>query len=1000
MPTYSQNLPLVPTEYIPIDYRHDAQFQLAQAQQVATNVAKVKSRYETMMDWDLTTTKAKEGFSTFMKNAETNLQKVAGMDMLVYDNAKQALDIFKPLTDVNGEYGYIVGDHAVTNKFKENENLIEKSKTENKGEQYNPAYETILSAQKALFAKEDNPNSWKNYYYNIEEYKPGTDLTKRLLELEKAYREQVGEGSTTEQVANGIKIITKDQSINADKYEEYLSTHLNDQEKQQLLLNKKAEYWSNLVAYASISDPAKKAEAYTTLKNNYAQVSNQQIDEQATHLKSVKEVYEKYKAQTPAENADMIKQLNEGISNVDKRLAELEGKRLTDSQLDSMIDPTNWVAGQNLYTTTFSNNELSKIAKSAAVEKISKTTEKDDAYWEQMKLNVEMYKAGLQLAKDGSLVQDPGVQETDRLMTEERLNSPEKFGKYLYDKDAKDIATDGATMKIIDVATGENISERYDKIKGDLSGMTWAEAMENGYVAENNSSLNTLVGQLKVPDGKGGVRNINPNVDNANYVLATLKQSLSKKENIDYLISTTENNPRLRKGLNDAVNQLELANSKAAGLNKNFQKVYKSIVSEIEAPDGTKFLDEANNYKINNPEQLREALTDFSNKHKGIRYPWTGADKEYERIMKKEGPEGTNSFWSNPYFARLNATMNTIGSNAYGYTPLGWATGALGLTHSSYTTKMDVDETMDKFYAKYGETQGDTAFLGYSFRKTRPISKDEGVTKAFESRVSTYALNSTERPELNKLIKDYTNMVSDVYEGKQGYGVQFTTNISEAEGKTFLEAYNTMAGNDTSGMFEDAGSVQEAVTNLNNYFKTTRIPTRAIDPNDKKYNIDQNLKFASNNRQLTSVDISPEDLVSLYGVKDTKDVVVGITNKRAAQLGFDDMDLGMNIHYLRPLIKNGLVQRDATGNVQLEHIYGKDILDLEVKKLVSGGYSLNDAIDEAKKRIMTNVTDYVTHYGTEARNYLDFIKYLNTQGKNITSLKDIPAETLNQYLSK
>jgi hypothetical protein len=100
------------------------------------------------------------------------------------------------------------------------------------------------------------------------------------------------------------------------------------------------------------------------------------------------------------------------------------------------------------------------------------------------------------------------------------------------------------------------------------------------------------------------------------------------------------------------------------------------------------------------------------------------------------------------------------------------------------------------------------------------------------------------------------------------------------------------------------------------------------------------------------------------------------------------------------LIKNGLVQRDATGNVQLEHIYGKDILDLEVKKLVSGGYSLNDAIDEAKKRIMTNVTDYVTHYGTEARNYLDFIKYLNTQGKNVTSLKDIPAETLNQYLSK
>ena len=953
------------------------------------------------MDWDLTTTKSKEGLSSFMKNAEESLQKISGMDLVAYDNAKQALDIFKPLTDINGEYGYIVGDHAVTTKFKQNESMIEKSKTDNKGEQYNPAYETILTAQKALFAKENNPDSWKNYYYNMEEYKPGVDLTKRLLDLEKGYREQIGEGTTTEEfTGDGRKIITKDQSINADKYQEYLNTHLTNQEKEQLLLNKKAEYWSNLISYSAVSDPAKKAEIYAKLKTNYSAVSNQQIDEEVDHVKKVKSAYEKYKAQTPAENTDMLKQLNDGIADADRRLGQLEGKRLTDKQIDMMIDPSNWTTGQNLYVNTFADNELSRIAKSAAVSKISKTTEKDDAYWEQMKLNLDMYKAGLQYG-DGKFSQDSGTLEQEKLMTEDSYNSPEKFGQYLYDRDAKDIATQGSSLKIIDVVTNEDISERYDRIKDQLNNMTLAEAMENGYISQDNKRLNTLLSQVELSDGKGGKRKVNPEVDNANVVLAGLKTLLSQKSNIDYLITVNQKNPELRKGLNQAVTELELANSKASSLNKNFQKVFKTVVSQYEAPDGAKFTDELSRYKINNPDDLRKALQDFSDRHKGVRMPWSGYDKEYERIMKKEGPEGANSFWGNPTFAKFNAAMNTVGSNTYGYTPAGWITGALGWTHPSYTTGLDVDDAMNKFYAEYGKNQGDTAFLGYAFHKTRPISKEEGVVKAFESKVSTYALNATERPELNKLIKDYTNMVSDVYEGKQGYGVQFSTNISESEGKTFLEAYKAMAENDPSGVFKDAGTVQEAISNLNNYFKNVRIPTKAINSQDKKYNIDQNLKFASDNRQLTSVNVDSEDLSSLYGLKNQDDVVVGIKNKRAAQLGFDDMDLGMNIHYLRPLIKNGMIQRDSSGNVQLEHIYGKDILDLEVKKLVATGkYTTSSAIEEAKRKIMTNVTEFVTRYGTEARNYLDFIRYLNTDARNISSLKSIPGDVLNDYISQ
>jgi len=209
-----------------------------------------------------------------------------------------------------------------------------------------------------------------------------------------------------------------------------------------------------------------------------------------------------------------------------------------------------------------------------------------------------------------------------------------------------------------------------------------------------------------------------------------------------------------------------------------------------------------------------------------------------------------------------------------------------------------------------------------------------------------------------------------------------------------------MADKDVSNTFKTATKVQDAVDNLNTYFKSVRIPTNAINSQDKKYNIDQNLKFASDNRQLTSVNINPEDLNSLYGLKNQTDVIVGIKNKRAAQLGFDDMDLDMNIHYLRPSIKNGIIERDATGNVKLEHIYGKDILDVEVKKLAaSGKYTLEEAIKEAKRNIMTNVTEYVTYYGMEARNNLDFIKYLNTSQKNQTLLKNIPTDILNSYLS-
>jgi hypothetical protein len=252
MPTYNQNLPLVPTEYVPIDYSYDAAYNVASVQQAAYNIAKVKSRYEDILGLDLTTAKSKETLSSVMKNIETDLQKVSGMD------AKQALDLFKPITDSNGEYSFIMGDHAVTQKARSVMSQIESSKVKDKGAEYNPALESIVNAQLNLFSKQNDPNKWKSFYYGMTEYVPGYDegLKKEYSDLEKAYREQVGDGiKTSTKLGDGTLYILEDKSIYADNFRNYLEEHLSERAKQQLKLNNMANYWQNISSYALIDDP-------------------------------------------------------------------------------------------------------------------------------------------------------------------------------------------------------------------------------------------------------------------------------------------------------------------------------------------------------------------------------------------------------------------------------------------------------------------------------------------------------------------------------------------------------------------------------------------------------------------------------------------------------------------------------------------------------------------------------------------------------------------------
>ena len=236
MPTFDSPLNIQHVEYKPIDYMPLANLAFSEAAAATKNIATVRSRYEDLLDLDLSTTKSKEQLSGFMKDKEQELQKYAGMNMMAYDNVKKALDLFKPLSDPNGEYAPIMGDHAYTKAYKGLMGELEQSKTKDKGANYNSAVEEISRAQMNMFTKNNDPSQWKYYMANMESYVPYQDVGKKVTDLISQYDKLVGDGyKTRTPLNNGYALIHQDKSINQDELKAYIQQNLTEQEINQML---------------------------------------------------------------------------------------------------------------------------------------------------------------------------------------------------------------------------------------------------------------------------------------------------------------------------------------------------------------------------------------------------------------------------------------------------------------------------------------------------------------------------------------------------------------------------------------------------------------------------------------------------------------------------------------------------------------------------------------------------------------------------------------------
>lgn len=999
MPTYNQNLPLVPTEYVPIDYSYDVAYNLASVQQAATNIAKVKSRYEDLLGLDLTTSKSKETLSSVMKNIETDLQKVSGMDMLAYNNAKQALDLFKPITDVNGEYSFIMGDHAVTQKARSVMSQLESSKVKDKGAEYNPAIETIINSQLNLFSQQNDPSKWKSFYYNMIDYIPGFDegLKKEYSDVEKAYREQVGDGvKTSTKLGDGTLYILEDKSIYADNFRAYLEEHLSERAKQQLKLNNMANYWQNISSYAFIEDPQKKQEAYARLQKNYSDMYNGDIANRLRDAEKVKTTLEQKKSLTPATNSEMLTSLQENIDKVDKRIDELKNKKITPEELSLLTDVDNWASGQEAYANYFYDSDITRMAEASAVQKMSE--EYDDSIrhnlvmedLQRKELEVKLYESGLKYGANG--LERESTPELETYKGESNLDSPEAAGQSLYNADLSNAASVKKNLEIVDLLIDKKISEQYDRNKEVIGNMSWNEAVKKGYLYGNSQQLNELLRSARV-DGKP----LDLNTATVNSVMSALIGITTTEKNIDYLteVASISKDNILKDRLIKAKISLKESDSKSLALSKRVNETIDAIQNDIVAADGVSFAAERKNYKINSAEDFRKAITDFSQKHAAWKNPIASGTKE----MNESNP-------INPGEIVLNATKGfardiagyTLGIVPHAVSSL-WGGNAL---NTWVKDVIDPDATMNQFYSKYGEIQNNNAYLGYASKYTRPQTNKAEIQGRYNDEVVELASKATQYKELSSLVSSFPSLASNYYKSGQGYRIQFSDNPQSSEDKeNFVIAFNqyVKTGGDQLGL-ETVGDKDyiSAAYQLNKLFTKISIPTNAINTNDPKYNIDPNLKFVGNNSPLVGIDISSDKLYKNYTFnKGQAPVVVSIANS-ARNSSLDNADLDLNINYPIPVINNATIQRDADGKVSTTRVTGSALFEEKVKEVMAAyRLSREDAEIEANRQILTNVTPIVGAMSRKAYLALEFIKYLNTEGKQYTSTKDIPQSVKDQY---
>lgn len=932
MPTFDSSVNLIPTEYVPIDYRHDAQFALAEAQQATQNIAMVKSRYEDLLGMDLTTDKSKNTLSTYMKGAEENLQKIAGMNMMIYDNAKQALDVFKPLTDPNGEYSFIAGDHAYTQKVKSTLSQIEQSKYTDKGAAYNPTLEEILNTKLNVFSKLNKPEDWKYFYANTQDYIPGYNYQEEKAKLDERFLKMIGEGIENEMpTGNGYIETLKDQSIYADKYREFLEANLSPQAKQQMKLEKQAEYWKNLASVALTKDPVEQTRIKTALTTQYIKTYQDDIDMRLSNANEVKTKLEMYKKMSDPNNLDFIKSIDSELDIVNDRIQQLQSKKITAADVEPMLDINNWANGEEAYSNFFLDKELTKMANAEAITRISHKYKADETYLNLQNLNLQYAKLQYdytRLSKEDEWKEQEHLDRVAKLnkkkekeeeevrieydpITGDQIKSSADRGKQEVEKDMANVANEKSTFGVLEQMTGLEFNYKPEE-QTELQGITFAEAIKRNLVRGDNQVLNDLLKIINIPIGNGKTRKINPAKDNASQVLTWLKTASLDNRYVDFLTAQYSKDPGKAKKFNEIKVKMNITNSQAGLTNNKYKQAVVDGLKDLKANDGSSFLDMG--YKITTPEELKIAADKFSQV-------------------------------------------------------------------SSYSKK----EIMDKFYLAYDRlTSSKAAPLGYEYWDDRG-SKDKKSNQIYDNKILR-AVNGAANSLINSFVSEHYKQVIDYGERANGYKVKFTTNMSKADAKNFLDSYNSMANANGKDVFKPVQSANEAVEVLNSYFKTNAIPTKAIDPN--KFKIDNNSLGLQQGHRYNIVTLDGNKIKNTYGLANSKPINISAYNANPRGTS-NQIDIIFEGQF--PSVKLGTdgttILRNADGSVQLDYTDASIIKSTLVNALITSGQTQKNAELIANEQLAKNITGNMSSLGKTVLGNLELIKYLNSnEGRTINKL--------------
>jgi hypothetical protein len=244
-----------PYTYKPYELPYAASLQEQQAKQSYWNqgLQRINNEYSQLTGLNLTSKDNIKTVESFIENVKGEMNKLVNTDLSESGNVGKIKDVLKPILENDD----IKDDHYQTSLIQKSLMAVEKSKTENKGANYNASIEKLLKHQALEYSeflnnskKQVNPNQPnKPSDYKIKyQYRPGKDYTS---ELKKAYEMcpenkitnvQVGNNSKNSTLAEGYLRTT---STNTKNVADCIHAYLSDDAKQMMYLEGSAAFLDN-----------------------------------------------------------------------------------------------------------------------------------------------------------------------------------------------------------------------------------------------------------------------------------------------------------------------------------------------------------------------------------------------------------------------------------------------------------------------------------------------------------------------------------------------------------------------------------------------------------------------------------------------------------------------------------------------------------------------------------------------------------------------------------